>query len=181
MVITQQQIDLSLRVFGLQRMQSVHCVAGARAVNFAFVHHHLWQMPKSQVRHSHAMAGIGQCAGFMPGLSSRDNVDTVKIQLNNGRLDQGRVSRMWRIKRAAKNPQAEDACVSSGCVERQTQTQSLGTKKWLSKRSSGEPASSLRWYDQRTSGGMDSKIDSVRPPDWRPKCVPRSHTKLNST
>lgn len=91
------------------------------------------------------MAGIGQCTGFMPGMPSRDNVDTVKIQLNNGRLDQGRVSRMWRIKRAAKNPQAEDVCVFSGCVERQAQTQSLGTKKWLSKRSSGEPAASLRW------------------------------------
>ncbi len=32
-----------------------------------------------------------------------------------------------------------------------------------------------------TAGGIDSRIDSVRPPDCRPKCVPRSHTRLNST
>jgi hypothetical protein len=31
------------------------------------------------------------------------------------------------------------------------------------------------------SGGIDAKIDSVRPPDCKPKCVPRSKTKLNST
>ena len=34
---------------------------------------------------------------------------------------------------------------------------------------------------QLASGGIDNRIDSVRPPDWRPKCVPRSQTRLNST
>ena len=30
-------------------------------------------------------------------------------------------------------------------------------------------------------GGIDMRIDSVRPPDWRPNKVPRSYTRLNST
>jgi hypothetical protein len=42
-----------------------------------------------------------------------------------------------RIKGPTKNTQPVDW--------RQTQTQSLGTKKWLSKRASGEPGSSWRW------------------------------------
>ena len=32
-----------------------------------------------------------------------------------------------------------------------------------------------------TSGGIDIRIDSVRPPDCRPNSVPRSQTRLNST
>jgi hypothetical protein len=42
-----------------------------------------------------------------------------------------------RIKGPTKNTQPVEG--------RQTQTQSLGTKKWLSKRASGEPGSSWRW------------------------------------
>ena len=35
--------------------------------------------------------------------------------------------------------------------------------------------------DHFTTGGMDIRIDSVRPPDCRPNRVPRSKTRLNST
>ena len=46
-------------------------------------------------------------------------------------------------------------------------------------------AVSQTWFPQRqwalANGGMDSRMDSVRPPDCRPKCVPRSQTRLNST
>ena len=38
----------------------------------------------------------------------------------------------------------------------------------------GEP---VCWF----GGGMDRRMDSLRPPDCRPKWVPRSHTRLNST
>ena len=34
---------------------------------------------------------------------------------------------------------------------------------------------------QAASGGSDMSIDSVRPPDWSPKSVPRSWRRLNST
>jgi hypothetical protein len=88
------------------------------------------------------MTGIGQSARFVPRMSSGYDLNSVQTQLTNGRLDQSHMGRVWRVKRAAKNPQTEDVCFFSGCVERNTQTQSLGTKKWLSKSASGEPGSS---------------------------------------
>ena len=38
-----------------------------------------------------------------------------------------------------------------------------------------------RWLPFLTIGGIDNKMDSLRPPDCKPKCVPRSQTRLNST
>ena len=40
--------------------------------------------------------------------------------------------------------------------------------------SSGDPGSGCQLYAQRTCGGSDMRIDSVRPPDCRPNKVPRS-------
>ena len=63
----------------------------------------------------------------------------------------------------------------------QRQSQSRRTRKRRVSSASGLPSGASRRYSQLASGGMESKIDSVRPPDCRPKCVPRSHTRLNST
>jgi hypothetical protein len=54
------------------------------------------------------------------------------------------MGQVWWVERATKNTQALNIGRGDLHGRRQTQTQSLGTKKWLSKRSSGEPASSLR-------------------------------------
>ena len=40
-----------------------------------------------------------------------------------------------------------------------------------------QDAEPVVWF----GGGMDIRIDSVRPPDCRPNKVPRSNTRLNST
>ena len=57
-------------------------------------------------------------------------------------------------------------------VSRGVYSHSRRTRNCCISAASGEPGSAERWYDQATSGGMDSRIDSVRPPDCRPKCVP---------
>jgi hypothetical protein len=62
-----------------------------------------------------------------------------------------------------------------------SRNQSRGRRKSEYKRASGVPASGCQLYSQRTSGGSDIRIDSVRPPDCRPNEVPRSYTRLNST
>jgi len=54
------------------------------------------------------------------------------------------MGRMWRIECTAENTQTVDVGIDGNWVMSQVQTQSLGTKKWLSKRASGEPASSWR-------------------------------------
>src|SRR5690606_36990214 len=61
-------------------------------------------------------------------------------------------------------------------------TQSRSTRKWVYSRASSVSGSGCQSYSQRTSGGRDMRIDSRRPtPDCRPKIVPRSSTRLNST
>ena len=60
------------------------------------------------------------------------------------RLDQGHMGQMRGVKRTTKNAQALHAGTGFGGSRRQVQTQSLGTRKWLSKRASGEPAGSWR-------------------------------------
>ena len=47
-------------------------------------------------------------------------------------------------------------------------------KRWRAS-NSGSP------YRHVAPGGIDIRIDSVRPFDCSPKSVPRSHTRLNST
>jgi len=49
------------------------------------------------------------------------------------------------------------------------------------KAASGEPGLGCQSYSQRTMGGSDIRMDSVRPRDCNPNSVPRSYTKLNST
>jgi hypothetical protein len=65
------------------------------------------------------------------------------LQLSDGDFHQGHMGPMRRVERAAKNAQTQHCGLGVVRGSRQTQTQSLGTKKWLSKRSSGEPASSF--------------------------------------
>jgi hypothetical protein len=48
------------------------------------------------------------------------------------------------IKRSAENTQTLDVCVMGLGLQGGVQTQALGTKKWLSRRASGEPGSSWR-------------------------------------
>jgi hypothetical protein len=36
-------------------------------------------------------------------------------------------------------------------------------------------------YSHRAVRGMDIRMDSIRPPVFKPKVVPRSYTRLNST
>ena len=52
--------------------------------------------------------------------------------------------------------------------------QSLGFRKTSYNSASGEPGSGCQSYSQWAAGGMDIRIDSVRPPDCRPNRVPRS-------
>jgi 3-oxoacyl-[acyl-carrier-protein] synthase-1 len=53
-------------------------------------------------------------------------------------------------------------------------SQSCGCKYLSYNSASAEPGSGDQLYCQRTRGGKDIRMDSVRPPDCRPKSVPRS-------
>ena len=64
-------------------------------------------------------------------------------------------------------------------VETAVEALRAGASDYITKPVRGEEV--LHRVAAMASGGMDNKIDSVRPPDCRPKCVPRSHTRLNST
>jgi len=68
----------------------------------------------------------------------------VELQLGHGRFDQGHMGQVWWVKRSAKNTQALHSGLGFLHGRLKTQTQSLGTRKWLSKRASGEPTSSTR-------------------------------------
>ena len=68
----------------------------------------------------------------------------LELQLLDGRLHQGHMRQVRRIKSTTKNTQALHASLDVGHRSRQVQTQSLGTRKWLSKRASGDPGGSWR-------------------------------------
>jgi hypothetical protein len=68
-----------------------------------------------------------------------------------------------------------------GRTQRSSLSQSRGRRKSLLRRASGEFTGGCQLYSQRASGGSDIRMDSVRPPDCKPKEVPRSYTRLNST
>ncbi len=59
--------------------------------------------------------------------------------------------------------------------------QSRGFKYTSTNSASREPGAGRKSYSQRTRGGSDIRIDSVRPPVFKPKMVPRSYNRLNST
>lgn len=69
-------------------------------------------------------------------------------------------------------------CSDTGLI----QIQSLSVKYSVYSRASSVPGSGCQSYSQRTCGGRDISIDSMRPtPDCKPNIVPRSITRLNST
>ena len=125
-------------------MQGVHRVAGTGSANFSLVHHNGRQMCKGQSGHGHPVDGIRQLTRFVPSITRGKNTHLLELQLLDGRLHQGHMRQVRRIKSPTKNTQALHAWLDVGYRSRQVHTQSLGTRKWLSKRSSGEPASSLR-------------------------------------
>lgn len=172
LVLPQQQEQLRPGIFGLQFEQGVHRVGRSRPLGFARVHDHVWPRCERQPRHRQTMLRRAQGPGLVPGLSSRKDLQFIQTELIHSSLRQRHMRVMRRVKGAAEDADA------LRCLR---QTQSLRGRKSVYRRDSGDPASSWRRYDQFASGGMDSKIDSVRPPDCKPKCVPRSHTRLNST
>ena len=116
-------------------MQRVHGVAGSWPQDLPLIHHHFWATRKSQTGHGQAMRSLGQGTGFVPGQPCGHNPHLVQLQLDNGRVDQGHMGRMRRVKGTPEKAQTLDRIKS-------LQIQSLGTKKWLNKRASGEPGSS---------------------------------------
>lgn len=115
---------------------------------------------------------------LVPGLPGRNEVQAVEIKLRQRGACKRPMRLVRRIERAAEDA---DPLFSTGRVNvwsRRTirrsdlpaqhlfvQTQSRLTKNSLYKRSSADPGSTGRWYDQLASGGIDIRMDSVRPPD----------------
>ncbi len=66
-------------------------------------------------------------------------------------------------------------------LKAQSYTQSRGFRNNSCNSASAEPSFGCQLYSQLTEGGIDIRIDSVRPPDCRPNNVPRSYIRLNST
>lgn len=60
------------------------------------------------------------------------------------------------------------------CLHPDSPSQSRGRRKSRYNFSSAEPRSGCQLYSQRTCGGNDIRIDSVRPADCSPNSVPRS-------
>ncbi len=127
-------------------------------------------------------------------MTGRKHLQFVKLKLRQRSLGERDMRHMRRIKSATKYANSPfstgrfrcQRCRAIGHSNRTersllSQTQARGTRNSVYRRSSADPASTGRWYDQLASGGIDIKMDSVRPPDCKPKCVPRSHTRLNST
>ena len=83
-----------------------------------------------------------------------------QVKLSDCRLGQCDMGIVRRVECAAED--ADPPGIGGG---QRPQTQSRLTRKSLQRRSSADPSSSSRWYDQLANGGMDIKIDSVRPPD----------------
>jgi hypothetical protein len=60
-------------------------------------------------------------------------------------------------------------------------TQSRGFLAASKSSASGLPGSGTTSYSHRLVRGILIRMDSIRPPVFRPKVVPRSYTRLNST
>ena len=79
-------------------------------------------------------------------------------------------------------PSAEEAStLSANDASSTIIAQAKDFNDFRQKLASGVPASGAQSYRQVTTGGIDIRMLSVRPPDCRPNRVPRSNTRLNST
>ena len=168
LVPANQQKERAARVFSVQRFQRVNGVTRTRPLDFTLIDTDTVKTAEGQLGHLQPMLSGAQRPLFVPRVAGRDDFEFVQLQLRDRRLCQGQMRVMGWIEGPPKNANA-------------LQTQSLRTKKSRVKAASGDSGGSSRRYDQLVSGGIDIRMDSVRPPDWRPKCVPRSQTKLNST
>jgi len=104
LVITQQQKKLRLRKLVLQLIQRIHRVAGACALGFSGIQHHLGQVLKSQLTHRQAVCRAAQRALLVPSLTGGQHPDLGQLKLTDSGLDQGHVRQMRRIKCTAENP-----------------------------------------------------------------------------
>lgn len=168
LVATDEQKEHGIRLFGLQHFQCVNGVARPRPLDFTLIDADAVQPTEGQLRQLQPMFSGAQRPVFVPCKTGWNDFELVQLQLLNGRLGQCQMRVVRRVKGTAKNTDT-------------LQTQSLRTRKSRVKAASGDSGGSSRRYDQLVSGGIDIKIDSVRPPDCKPKCVPRSQTRLNST
>ena len=130
----------------------------------------------------HIQRGGCSCKRLLLGKRSR-RTSRASTRRANRRLGAIETTRHCRLRQCYMAPVGRVKCATEDAdtLGNVGQTQSLRTRNCSYRAASGVPGAGIFWYDQLASGGMDSKIDSVRPPDCKPKCVPRSHTKLNST
>ena len=135
LVVADQQVQVGTRLLGGDFVQGVHGVARACAADFAVVHLHLRQAGKRQPRHGQAVGSIGQRSRAVPGLPGGQDPYFVELHGLDGRLNKRHMRPVRRVERPAKHAD----------VARGAHTQSRGTRKWLSRRASGEPAGSWRW------------------------------------
>ncbi len=168
LVPADQQKERAVWVFGVQRFQRVDGVTRTRPLDFTLIHTDAVKTAEGQLGHLQPMLSGAQRPLFVPRVAGRDDFEFVQLQLRYSRLGQRQMCVVRWVEGPPKNANA-------------LQTQSLRTKKSRVNAASGDSGGSSRRYDQLVSGGIDIRMDSVRPPDWRPKCVPRSQTRLNST
>ena len=173
LVLAHDQVELRTLILCLQFMERIDGVGGATAPRFTVIDHGSIDNGKGQAAHFQAVFCGCQQTLLVPGKAGGNHVQNIQAELLKRSLRHGHMGSMRRIEGATK--QADFPCLQTA------HTQSRRGKKSLYSAASGVPVCGTFWYDQLACGGMDSKIDSVRPPDCRPKCVPRSHTRLNST
>ena len=183
LIRSHDEIKLRGRVFLMKRGQRVDGKSRPSPPELPIVNNDSGKIGEGQSRHRKPVFGCAQPTRLVPRDSGRHHMQLGKPQLCQSNLRQADVRIVRRVKRAPKNT---DTKCNSRQVGRtrsvdMTQSQSRRTMKSRYSAASAEPTSTGRWYDQLARGGIDIRIDSVRPPDCKPKCVPRSQTRLNST
>jgi hypothetical protein len=127
---------------------------------FTLIDHDPGHVGKGQTGHRDTVGSGRQVARLVPSVAGGHDAQLVELQLRHRTVGQLLVRQVWWVERATEHAYAHAL---------PHQSQSLTIKNSCVKRASGEPGGSWRWYDHETVGGMDIKIDSVRPPDCRPK------------
>ena len=163
-------------IFGLQLPQRVDGVGRAGAPDLPVVDLHPVQAVEGQPAHGQPVFGRAERPALVPGLPGRQRSAAHPAAAARA-----------RPRPAPRAPDAADRTRRRTCrcvcalAAASLKPSPAGPGTRCTARSSGDPASGCAGRPSSTSGGMDIRMDSVRPPDCRPKCVPRSQTRLNST
>ena len=168
-----------------QLVHRVERVARARALELAAFEHEARARRRSPgFTIASRSPAVADRAGLLPRLAGRNPAHLVQRQRVECAARQRRVRLLRRIEGAAENADARSlARALPGTAPSWPRARPIARPQEVGVQRAPRacPARAASRSASVTSGGIDIRMLSVRPPDCRPNSVPRSQTRLNST